>query len=87
MKSQKYTFYADPGHAWLKVPRIELHKLGIADKISHCSYQKGLFVYLEEDCDAPKFIKAKEATGCQVAPVELHTDRSSKIRSYDSYTL
>ena len=35
----KYTFYEDPGHGWLAVPMEQLVKLGIADKISSCSYR------------------------------------------------
>ena len=80
-----YTFFSDPGHAWLKVPRSEIHDLGIRSTISHCSYQKGVFVYLEEDCDATKFIKAKEARGELVQYREKTANRLSKIRSYDHY--
>ena len=85
MKPKMYTFFSDPGHAWLKVPRAEIHDLGIRSTISHYSYQKGAFVYLEEDCDAPKFIRAKEARGELVTFHERNANRSSKIRSYDSY--
>ena len=35
MSFQKtYTFFADPGHAWLRVPHAELHALGIAGQIT-----------------------------------------------------
>ena len=57
-----YLFFEDPGHGWLEVTRDELRQLGIADKISHYSYQSrdGSKVFLEEDSDLMKFA---EATG------------------------
>ena len=58
----KYTFYEDPGHGWLAVPMEQLVKLGIADKISSCSYQGGVSAYLEEDCDLATFLRAKCGT-------------------------
>ena len=36
----KYTFYEDPGHGWLKVPMTELVDLGVAGTISSYSYAK-----------------------------------------------
>src|SRR5262245_17970213 len=64
----KYTFIEDPGHGWLVVNREEIFSLGIELKVSSYSYQEGGLVYLEEDCDAPLFIKAKEQRG---QPVQL----------------
>lgn len=83
----KFTIYADPGHGWIKVPRKLLSKLGITDKITPYSYQRGEHVYLEEDCDAYTFVQAYKA---QIAPVpifqEKFTNKQSKIRNYRSYT-
>lgn len=53
-----YRFIEDPGHGWLEVPKAELAEVGVADKITEYSYINGDKVYLEEDCDAPCFIKA-----------------------------
>ena len=50
---------SDPGHAWLEVSYAELANAGAAiDDFSNCSYlnQTRNLIYLEEDCDAPKFI-------------------------------
>ena len=53
-----------PGHGWYKVSRKDLFKMDILDKISSFSYQKGDWVYLEEDCDATIFFdKYKELFG------------------------
>ena len=79
-----YVFYNDPGHAWLKVPRSELLASGVASKISTYSYQKGDYVYLEEDCDAGCFLST-----LQTPPIikDSYTDNRSRIRNYDSFRL
>ena len=79
-----YIFHSDPGHAWLAVKRQELLKLGIADQISGFSYQKGDTVYLEEDCDAGIFMRAKEAIGEKVEYEESYQEYTS-IRGYNPY--
>lgn len=81
----KLTIYADPGHAWCKVPRSLLVKLGIDGDITTFSYQRGEYVYLEEDCDLPLLITTLRAWGKSVEFKELHTNKQSKIRSYSHY--
>ncbi len=80
-----YDFYSDPSHGWLKVPIAELKRLGIANKISRCSYMRGKFAYLEEDADATLFVNTKKARGEPVKFREHIGDKSSKIRSYHDY--
>ena len=56
-----YDWITDPAHGWLTVSLAELQDLGIADDITPFSYintSKGV-AYLEEDCDALRFIRAK----------------------------
>lgn len=55
-----FTFWFDPGHAWLEVTREEATALGVINRISAYSYQTpdGKTLYLEEDCDASRFIDA-----------------------------
>ena len=77
--------YSDGGHGWLKVSKKELKGLGIADKISHYSYQRGDFAYLEEDCDYSKFVAVMNSLGYTVQVVDKFSNKRSKIRSYDSY--
>ena len=43
--------FADPSHAWGKVKRSMLERLGVDREISPYSYQRGEFAYLEEDRD------------------------------------
>jgi hypothetical protein len=81
----RYHFYMDPGHGWLKVPIKELVELGIAGKISPYSYVHGENAYLEEDCDAPLFLKALKELN-QEPKIEEHTaNSSSSIRGYQPY--
>lgn len=77
--------YSDPGHAWGKVKRIVLHNLGIANNISSYSYQRGEYVYLEEDCDLSTLCMALNERNTRVKFVEKRTDRDSRIRSYERY--
>ena len=77
--------YTDCGHGWFKVDRALLEKLGIAGDISPYSYQRNNSVYLEEDCDAGRLFKAPDERNIAWTYKEFHTDRSSKIRGYDSY--
>lgn len=81
----KFNFYQDPGHGWVKVPKSLLKKLGIDEKITAFSYMRGDFAYLEEDLDLGTFMSAMKASGKHVYLDGSHTNRSSKIRSYDAY--
>lgn len=56
----RFTFYSDPGHAWLEVEVSELQRLGIHRAVSSFSYmnRRADLAYLEEDADAPLFIEA-----------------------------
>jgi hypothetical protein len=81
----KFDIYTDAGHGWLKVSKKQLKELCIAESISHYSYQRGDFAYLEEDCDLPKFVQAMDKIGKCVEYRPHHSNKSSKIRSYDRY--
>ena len=81
----KLTMFTDPGHGWVRVKRDVLGRMGIEDKISRYSYQRGEYVYLEEDCDLTVLSLALEAAGKKLELVQRHTNRSSKIRSYSCY--
>jgi hypothetical protein len=87
MKQKTFTIivYSDRGHAWGKVKRQVLINLGIANKISPYSYQYKDNVYLEEDCDLFALHQALDAQDVRVKYVEKHTDRDSRIRSYNRF--
>ena len=72
--------YSDSGHGWAKVARKLVDQLQLS--ISSYSYQRGAYVYLEEDCDLSKFCEAYKKP---ITFKELHTNKTSKIRGYESY--
>jgi hypothetical protein len=77
-----YHNYTDPGHGWLRVTKKELELLGVADKISSCSYMRGDVAFLEEDCDDPLFLQAQKVL---TVIKDHYSNKFSKIRNYDSY--
>lgn len=82
-----FTIHADPGHAWVAVPKSTLKELGIESEISHYSYQDGGTAFLEEDCDMQVFVQAySNLRGCRPEFHEVHTNRESPIRHYAPYT-
>lgn len=81
----KLNYFQDPGHGWIGVKRSLVQELGIEDKISSFSYQRGQSVYLEEDCDASLLIEALKAKGIEFELVSKHTDKRHPIRSYESF--
>lgn len=84
--SQTVPFYSDPGHGWAKVHVDHLADYGVLDKITPYSYQRGSWVYLEEDCDLSTFIDAARAKGVGIRLKEMKpANNYSRIRSYDRY--
>jgi hypothetical protein len=57
-----FDFISDPRHGWIKVDWTDLKALNLnPTDFSRYSYRKGNTFYLEEDCDATKFVDAYEA--------------------------
>jgi len=82
-KTLELTFYTDPGHGWLKVRKADVDALGV--RVSGYSYisPKGSYLYLEEDCDAPAFLRAAEGAGWTVIHEHsIHSNSDSFIRRY-----
>jgi hypothetical protein len=84
-KVKKLVVFADAGHAWCRVRRSEKLFQKVADVISNCSYQRGDYVYLEEDDDLGHYYKACVEAGYEIEWNYNHTNKSSKILSYASY--
>jgi hypothetical protein len=59
---KKYTFISDPGHGWLRVPIAECKGLDI----SSYSFRDSKWAYLEEDRDAPLFMRARGVTHADI---------------------
>lgn len=81
---KKFGWHADPGHAWLEVPKADVVELGVMGRISGYSYIKGDTLFLEEDCDASVFLFAwKEKHGEMPETFNsAHTNNDSPIRRY-----
>jgi hypothetical protein len=86
MKTLKLNFHCDAGHGWLACKKDLVIALGIAGEISRYSYQRGQTVYLEEDCDMSRFMRACESHGVQVVLNEKYRDQSP-IRNYEQFTI
>lgn len=90
--AKHYDYFTDPGHGWLKVKKSELVALGIADKISSYSYERGEWAYLEEDCDMGAFFNAKGWKGdtdfwlSGIIRGRNSAYKQSKIRGYARYS-
>lgn len=85
IRSHKYRFIADPGHAWLEVPMDFIKYMNIAGTISRCSYRKGNMAYLEEDSDAGKFIGSFQRITGQTFTAANYTEEhqeTTPIRGY-----
>lgn len=85
---KRFDFVADSSHGWLKVPMVELERLGIVDQISTYSYLKNGMAYLEEDRDMAVFLQARDARGeSDIRMIQHHSNKQSRIRSYPSFVV
>ena len=87
MKTLTFDFYSDPGHGWVKVSFARLLAVlgpGWRSAFSSCSFERGEHAYLEEDCDAPRFVKACQAIGVEPKWRMRYSERESRIRNYAS---
>lgn len=83
----KINAYSDPGHGWAAVPLTLLDRLDLLDRITTCSYMRGKYAYLEEDCDLDAFMTAAKAAGLAVEFRQWVSGyRRSRIRGYWSYS-
>jgi hypothetical protein len=82
----RYVFHEDPGHGWLEVDRHELSRFVPLSEISSFSYQKGGKVYLEEDCDAPLFLRALKESGVEYELEEkVYPTNDAPIRMFQRF--
>lgn len=75
MTTTYFKFHFDPGHGWLEVTPKQIRDVGLnISDFSIYSYKKGNRLFLEEDCDASKFILAFKAKfGDAIAFKDLYT--------------
>ena len=85
MKTLCFNVYSDPGHAWIKVNKRTLVTLfGVYWRKSFTcfSYERGDYIYLEEDQDAATLIQRLKDNHIQPVWRQHHTDKRSRIRNY-----
>lgn len=78
-----FIYHHDAGHGWLEVPATLVKELGI--KISACSYKREDKAYLEEDCDAPLFLKSLQSHGIDYEIADKYDGNHSPIRNFAHY--
>lgn len=82
--AKTYTFHSDPGHGWLEIPKSDLAALGPIP-ISSSSYEDEHNVYLEEDADASRFLRAAEQAGWDIETLDAFVEGSSFVRGLPSF--
>ena len=84
---KELTFVADAGHGYLKVPLKVLEVYGLVGKISGFSFKSKNFGFLEEDCDAPLFLKTIKEAGNEhhYKIVEKTVDGYAACRNYERF--
>jgi len=79
--------HSDPGHGWLAVDARAVQAMGFAP--STCSYldYREDIAYLEEDSDAPRFVKCATEVGYTIRrlPIRAHYQGDSPVRRLNSY--
>ncbi|SHH47287.1 hypothetical protein [Bradyrhizobium erythrophlei] len=73
-----FVFHTDPGHGWLEVSMHEMKAVNLNPyDFSHYSYRQHNVFYLEEDCDAQKFVDAyKKKHGHSPIITEKYAERT-----------
>jgi len=83
----KLKFHYDAGHGWLEVPKSLFKEIMGEELPSEYSYQDKNNFYLEEDCDAPKFLakyKGNNPEGWSKSFEEVNDGDTSFIRNLEN---
>ncbi len=83
----KFWVHTDSSHGWLAVKRALLIELGLMERISMYSYERGQTVYLEEDCDAGILINELKSRGIEYSFKDGKWVDRSPIRSYYRFSV
>ncbi len=82
MTAKSFNFHTDPGHGWLQVDFNDLSLVDLTpENFSQYSYKSNSSVYLEEDCDAGKFLSAWTAIYGKPRFKEIASNKESFVRS------
>jgi len=86
---KEYTYHVDAGHGWLEVPYRDLLNSGMTlSQVSGFSYanvtdQYVPTLYLEEDCDMPRFLNALSDKGEAFNLVEQYHEGDCFVRNLE----
>jgi hypothetical protein len=75
----KLTWYSDPGHSWLQVPKTLVPSKS-RTLFSQYSYEDRQYLYLEEDCDAVRFVHILRQMGVEYSTREVFHPEDSPVR-------
>ena len=85
MKERKYKYYIGSGHGWMAVPFKDI-KEGFMSFVfpSEFSYlsENGKTVYLEEDCDMPKFLDFLKNNGYSVKIEDIYGNKGERMENH-----
>jgi hypothetical protein len=81
----KYNFHEDAGHGWLEVPKKDIEKINLLNRLSSYSYINNDLIYLEEDFDAVIFVNKLKENNIFVELNYIYDGNTSKIRSYSRF--
>ena len=73
-------YVQDPGHGWIAADLPMLSRLGLVSQVSPYSYRDNDLIWLEEDSDAPRYLRALSAAGIPYTIRETHTPGDAWIR-------
>jgi len=90
MKEKMYLFHSDLDYGWVAVKRVELVILGIVDKISTRSYQKGSTIYIDYVYDWGVFEEAFSEVCGKIPMIKKSKNQSTRknashILDYEPY--
>jgi hypothetical protein len=72
-------FISDPAHGWIKIPKNLVFGL----EFSQFSYQDKKYYYLEEDCDASKYLDLIHGAGVKTEFNEITYNEDCFIRELE----
>jgi hypothetical protein len=82
---REFTFYNDPGHGWIMVTDDDLKAVDLKPSMfsaggQYVQRQSGQRIFLEEDCDAPQFLRAWEAKFGKPTLKDVYLNHRSEMR-------
>lgn len=77
-----FTMHSDPAHGWLEVSIQDVRRVQLdTSDFSQYSFIRGERLFLEEDCDAPLFMRCWEIYVGPLAITEKHSGYDHWIRA------